>query len=460
MEHFYTIIEQTRDFIWGAPLLILLIGTGVYLTVLLRGVQIRYLGFGLRELFSKNGEKDDGDISAFEALMTSLAGAIGTGAIVGVSTAIAIGGLGALFWMWVTAVFGMATKYAESLLAVKYREKDKRGEMIGGPMEYMEKGYGKKWMAVTFALFGAIAAIGTGNLVQVNSIAAAINSVWYMNPWITGVILAAVTGLVIVGGVRSIGHFAGVLVPLMSLFYLFGGLVILAFHIDQIPSAFGTIISSAFYGQAAAGGFAGAGIMVAIQMGVARGVFSNEAGLGISSIASAAAKTDTPGRQALITMAGTLVSTVIVCTITGLVIAVTGVLGTVDESGNVLNGAPMAIQAFNSTITGGNYIVSIGLILFAFSTVIAWAYYGEKCFEYLFGEGSVIIYRVIYTLLIIPGAALDLRLVWAFADISNGLMAIPNLISLIGLSKVLVTETNTFTSRLRLDTRQKKHGIA
>jgi AGCS family alanine or glycine:cation symporter len=460
MEQFSAFIEQTRDLIWGAPLLLLLIGTGAYLTVLLKGVQFRYLGFGLKELFAKNRERADGDISAFEALMTTLAGAIGTGAIVGVATAIAIGGLGSLFWMWVTAFFGMATKYAESLLAVKYREKDKRGEMIGGPMEYMEKGFGKKRMAVAFAIFGAIAAIGTGNLVQVNSIASAVGSVWYLDPWITGAVLAVVTGLVLVGGVKSIGHFAGVLVPIMSLFYIAGGLLILAFHLEQIPSAIGAILSSAFYGQAAVGGFAGAGIMAAIQMGVARGVFSNEAGLGISSLAAAAAKTDAPGRQAMITMAGTLISTLIVCTITGLVIAVTGVLGAVDESGNALNGAPMAIAAFESTISGGRYIVTIGLILFAFSTVIAWAYYGEKCFEYLFGEGSVVFYRILFTLLIIPGSAFDLQLVWAFADISNGLMAIPNLITLIGLSKVLVSETKHFTSIIRLQTRQNTHGVA
>jgi alanine or glycine:cation symporter, AGCS family len=460
MEQIQVLLENIRDFIWGPPLLILLLGTGAYLTFLLKGVQFRYLGYGLRELFSKNQKKADGDISPFEALMTTLAGAIGTGAIVGVSTAIAIGGLGALFWMWITAFFGMATKYSESLLAVKYRNKDSRGEMIGGPMEYMEKGLGKKWMAVAFAIFGTVAAIGTGNLVQVNSIAAAVNSVWYMNPWITGVILAFLTGLVIVGGVKSIGQFAGILVPLMSLFYLIGGIIILGFHIEELPTAFKTIFYSAFHGQAAAGGFAGAGMIVAVQMGVARGVFSNEAGLGISSIAAAAAKTDAPGRQAMITMAGTLISTLIVCTITGLVIAVTGVFGAVDAEGNLLNGAPMAIEAFNSTIIGGNYIVSVGLVLFAFSTVIAWAYYGEKCFEYLFGENTIFVYRIIYTLLIIPGAALDLRMVWAFADISNALMAIPNLFALLGLSKILVKETESFTLRLNEETRQKKHGIA
>lgn len=460
MDEIQRIIEQTRDFIWGAPLLILLIGTGAYLTFVLRGIQFRYLAFGLKELFSKDRGKSEGDISAFESLMTTLAGAIGTGTIVGVATAIAIGGLGSIFWMWVTAFFGMATKYAESLLAVKFREKDKRGEMIGGPMEYMEKGFGKKWMAVCFAVFGALAAIGTGNLVQVNSIASAVGSVWSLNPWITGCVLAFLTGLVLLGGVKSIGYFAGILVPFMSIFYIGGGLVVLFLHIDQIPSAFGAIFYSAFYGQAAVGGFAGAGIMLAIQMGVARGVFSNEAGLGISSIAAAAAQTDSPGRQAMITMAGTLISTLVVCTITGLVIAVTGVIGAVDEAGNPLNGAPMAIQAFNSTITGGSYIVTIGLVLFAFSTVIAWGYYGEKCFEYLFGGTSVKAYRVLFTLLVIPGSALNMELVWAFADISNGLMAIPNLVAIIGLSNILISETKQFTSSLITQRGHKKHGIA
>ncbi|NGX42481.1 MAG: Amino-acid carrier protein AlsT [Chlamydiae bacterium] len=460
MGPFYSYINQVRDWIWGAPTLALLIGTGVYLTFILRGLQFRYLWYGVKQIFAKRKEGSIGDISHFEALMTSLGGAIGTGAIVGVSTAIAIGGLGALFWMWVMAFFGMATKYSESLLAVKYREIDKRGEMIGGPMEYMEKGLGKRWMAILFATFGSVAAIGTGNLVQVNSIAEAVSSIWFMSPWITGVVLAVITGLVLVGGVRSIGHFTGVLVPIMSLFYIGGGVIIIFLHIDQVPSAIGMIISSAFHGQAATGGFMGASVITAIQMGVSRGVFSNEAGLGISSIAAAAAKTDAPGRQAMITMTGTLLSTLIVCTITGLVIAVTGVFGQVDESGKMINGAVMAIGAFNSAISGGNYIVSIGLILFAFSTVIAWAYYGEKCFEYLFGEKAVYYYRVLFVVLIIPGAALDLELVWAFADISNGLMIIPNLIALVGLSKVIVSETRSFIITSDLETGKKQHGMA
>ncbi len=460
MDSFRSVIETTRDWVWGPPLLLLIIGTGAYLTILLKGMQFRYLGTAIRQVFAKKRDGSVGDISHFEALMTSLAGAIGTGNIVGVSTALMIGGVGALFWMWVTAFFGMATKYAESLLAVKYRDIDKRGEMIGGPMEYMEKGLGLRWMAVTFAFLGIIAAFGTGNLVQVNSIGDVAFSMWEINPWTTGIVTAMITGLVILGGVKSIGHFAGVLVPVMSLFYLTGGLVIIGLHLNHVPHAFYEIFKSAFTGQAAMGGFAGASILTAIQMGVARGVFSNEAGLGISSIAAAAARTDSPGRQAMINMTGTLLSTVIVCTVTGLAITLTGFFGAFDSEGIPLKGASLAIAAFNSTIRGGDYIVSIGLILFAFSTVVAWAYYGEKCCEYLFGEKAVIFYRILFTLIVIPGAALELDLVWALADIANGLMAVPNLIALVALSKVISSETNLFIDLLKKEAKEGENGRA
>lgn len=444
MDQLEEFLFNIKNWIWGPPLLMLLLGTGIFLTILLKGMQFRYLGFAIRQVFAKGKIGVKGDISAFEALMTSLAGAIGTGTIVGVATAISIGGFGSLFWMWVTAFFGMATKYAESLLAVKYRITDKRGEMIGGPMEYIDRGLGWRFVAILFALFGSIAAIGTGNLVQVNAIAEAAFSVWQFDHVTTGITVCILTALVIVGGVKSIGHVAGVLVPLMATFYLLGGFAILVIHYEKIPDAFLLIFTSAFDGQAATGGFVGATVMMALQMGVSRSVFSNEAGLGISSIAAAAAKTDNPGRQAMITMTGALVSTVIVCTVTGLAMAVTGVQGQLGSNGNPLSGATMAITAFKSTITGGEYIVSIGLILFAFSTMIAWAYYGEKCFEYLFGEKAVIPYRLLFILLTIPGAALKLETVWFLADISNGLMVIPNLIAVIALSSVIVHETNIF----------------
>lgn len=444
MEEYGRIIGEIKNWVWSPPLLLLIIGTGVYLTFLLRGMQFRYLGYALKQAFLPQKVQAVGDISPFESLMTSLAGAIGTGTIVGVATAITVGGLGSMFWMWIMAFLGMAIKYAESLLAIKYRNIDTRGEMIGGPMQYIEKGLGWRWMAILFAVFGAIATIGTGNLVQVNSIAEAVNSVWATDPWITGGVLAIATGLVILGGVKSIGHVAGVLVPIMALFYLTAGLIIIVMHADKLPEAFVLIVKSAFSGQAAVGGFLGSTIMMSIKMGVARSIFSNEAGLGISSIAAAAAKTDCPGRQAMITMTGALISTVIVCSITGFVLAVTNVLGQTSESGKLLSGATMAINAFNTTLPGGNYIVAIGLILFAFSTVIAWAYYGEKCFEYLFGEKSVYVYRILYTLIVIPGAALKMEMVWDLADIMNGLMVIPNLIALIALSGVISAETKSF----------------
>ncbi len=447
MDNLNVVVEDIRNWVWGAPLLFLLLGTGAYLTFLLRGMQIRYLGYAIVQVFSRRRKDAVGDISHFEALMTTLAGAIGTGAIVGVASAVMVGGLGSLFWMWITAFFGMATKYAESLLAVKYRDIDRRGEMIGGPMEYMEKGLGMKWMAVIFAIFGTVAVFGTGLLVQVNSMAHALGAVWQIDPWVSGIVIAILTGLVIIGGVRSIGHVAGVLVPFMALFYLAGGCYILFLNYAKLPAAFMNIITSAFNPSAALGGAAGIGLMSVIQMGVSRSVFSNEAGLGVSSIAAAAAKTDSPGRQGMITMTGALLSTIIVCTVTGLVLAVTGVLER-PELAN-LNGAAIAIEAFNSSFAGGSYVVSIGLLLFAFSTVIAWAYYGEKCFEYLFGEKSVIFYRILFTLLVIPGAAIEMGVAWSLADIANGLMAIPNLIALILLSKVIVEETNKFIATIR-----------
>lgn len=444
MENVDVQLNQLKNMVWGVPLLLLLIGSGIYLTIILRGVQFTYLWYALKEVFfpSKLNQDSKGDISPFQALMTSLGGAIGTGTIVGVATAVTVGGLGAIFWMWITAFVGMATKYAESLLAVKFRTTDRRGEMTGGPMQYIEKGLGWKWMAILFAIFGSIAALGTGNLVQVNAIAEATNHVWEFNPWYTGIFLALLTGFVLIGGVKSIGNVASILVPFMALFYIGGGLIILAIHADKIPEALAMILSSAFNGQAAAGGFLGASVMTAIQMGVSRSVFSNEAGLGISSIAAAAAKTDNPGRQALVTMTGALISTVIVCSITGLVLAVTGVLSGQEQ----ITGASLAIKAFSTTLPGGQYIVSIGLILFAYSTVIAWAYYGEKCFEYIFGERSIVFYRILFTLIVIPGAAIKMEIAWHLADIMNGLMVIPNVIALVGLSGIIIAETRLFLS--------------
>lgn len=444
MEYVDLFLSDLRNWVWGAPLLLLLLGTGVYLTILLRGVQFRYLGYAFKQVVARQREESKGDISHFEALMTSLAGAIGTGTIVGVATAITIGGLGAIFWMWVTAFISMATKYAESLLAVKYRQVDSRGEMAGGPMQYIARGLGWNKVAGLFAVLGIIAALSTGNLVQTNSIAEGVYHVWHIDPWITGIVLSVLTAVVVLGGVRSIGNVASVLVPGMALLYVGAACYILLVNLGRIPSAFMLIVDSAWNGQAATGGFVGSTMMMALQMGVARSVFSNEAGLGISSIAAAAAKTDSPGRQALVSMTGALISTVIVCTMTGLVLAVTNVMGTSDSSGQMLNGASLAIAAFNSHITGGEYIVTIGLILFAYTTILAWGYYGEKCSEYLFGERSIVIFRALFALAVIPGAMLHMNTAWFLADISNGLMVIPNLIALVALSSVLVKETQAF----------------
>lgn len=459
MENLVHFLSEIRNFVWGPPLMLFLIGTGTYLTFILKGVQFRYLGYAFKQVFAEQKKGSEGDISHFESLMTSLAGALGTGTIVGVATAIAVGGLGAMFWMWVTAFVGMATKYAESLLAVKYRVIDDRGEMMGGPMQYMERGLGWKGMAMIFAFFATFAAIGTGNLVQVNAITETVHNVWGADPLWSGIVLSVVVGVVLLGGVKSIGHVAGVLVPFMALFYLAAGIYIIILHADHIPAAFGLIFSSAFTGQAAIGGFAGSTIMRAMQEGVARSIFSNEAGMGISSIAAGAAKTDTPCRQALITMTGALLSTVIVCTITGLVIAVTSVQGQISATGQALNGASLAIAAFNTSITGGNYIVSIGLILFAFTTVIAWGYYGEKCLEYLCGERSVIFYRSLFTLLVIPAGIAKMEIAWYIADIFNALMVIPNLIALIGLSGVIISETNLFLRQEDLEAYNKESRI-
>jgi AGCS family alanine or glycine:cation symporter len=440
------IVEQVRGFVWGIPLLALLLGTGLYLTFLLRGIQFSQLLYALQQVIVQQKKGSRGDISQFEALMTTLAGAIGTGSIVGVATAVSVGGLGALVWMWVTAFVGMATKYAEGLLAIKYRVVDEKGEMVGGPMAYIERGLGWRWLAMLFALFGIGASLGTGNLVQVNSIAAAVSHLVPINPWWIGGALALLTATITLGGVKSIGRVAAILVPAMALLYFFGGLLIIAMNYQLVPAALTQILSSAFTGQAALGGFAGSTLMMAVQLGIARGAFTTEAGLGISSIACAAARTDSPVRFALINMTGALL-VVITCTVTGLVIAVTGVLGAYDADGNVLAGAAMAITAFSKTLAFGHYVVIVGLILFAYTTTLAWAYYGEKCAEYLFGVRAVIPFRIIYMLLVIPGAAIPLRLAWGIADVMNGLLAIPNLIAIIALSHVLVKETQLFFTR-------------
>lgn len=448
-------LEQIKDWIWGPPLLLLILGVGCYFTFLLRGFQFRYLFYAIKQIYRVQKKESRGDIKPYESLMTTLSGAIGTGAIVGVSTGLVIGGVGALFWMWITALFGMATKYAESLLAIMYRQEDAKGEMIGGPMEYIERGYKSKSLAVLFAFFGVFAAIGTGNLVQSNSIAEAVHGALNINPWVTGSVIAFATACVVVGGIKTLGHVAGVLVPVMAILYTSASLYIILSHYDQIPFVLWTIVEAAFNPSAVVGGVGGITLIMVIQQGVSRSVFSNEAGLGISSIAAAAAKTDLPGRQAMINMTGALVSTVIICTLTAFVIILSGSMGARDEQGSLINGAKLAIRAFESGIVGGGYIVTLGLIMFAFTTIIAWGYYGEKCCEYLLGEKWVVPFRIIYSLMVVPGAAIHLEIVWHFADICNGLLAIPNLLALLGLAKVIVNETKAFVEVIKREERSR-----
>lgn len=444
MDELAQIVSAIHQRVWGVPLLTLLLGVGIFLTFLLKGMQFRYLGHAFKLIFSRADARAQGDISPFQSLMTAMASAVGTGSIVGVATAISAGGLGTVFWMWVMALISMAIKYAEALLAVKFRVIDRREEMSGGPMYYIERGLGWKWLSIFFAFAATIATFGTGNLVQVNSIAEALSSVTGISPWTTGIVLAVVTGIVLLKGIKRIGQLSAYLVPVMAIIYIIGGAIVLVSYSENLPGAIKLIFSSAFSGQAASGAFLGSTMMMAIQMGVARSVFSSEAGLGISSIAAAAAKTDSSGRQAMLSMTATLLSTAVICTITALVIAVTGVMGSVDEGGRLINGAALAITAFEKGLVGGQYVVMVGLVLFAYSTVVAWAYYGEKCVEYIFGEGSVVPYRIVYTLIIIPGSIFALEIVWSFADIFNGLMILPNMIALLGLSGVIQRETKEF----------------
>lgn len=438
MEH---TLNEIRDIIWGVPLISLLVGTGIYLTFLLKGLQFRKLYHSLwLALVKRKEDNSEGDISHFEALMTALAATVGTGNIAGVATAIAIGGPGALFWMWITGLFGMATKYAEAVLAVKYRIKDKNGNMSGGPMYYLANGMNLKWLGALFAVFAAVAAFGIGNMVQSNSVADAVKYSFNIPVEATGIILAIATGLVLLGGIKSIGKVTGILVPFMVIFYFLAALFVVIIHIDQIPSVISHVLVEAFTDTAAAGGFAGATIMMTIRSGISRGVFSNESGLGSAPIAAAAAQTKHPVTQALVSMTQTFIDTIIICSMTGFAILVSDVLNT------GLTGATLTQKAFETALPGewGGIIVSIGLIFFAYSTILGWSYYGEKSVEYLLGEKSVKPYRLLFVLMVFVGAIVKLDLVWTFADIMNGLMALPNLIALLGLSGIVAAETRNY----------------
>lgn len=443
METITSLLNSLSSFIWGPIMLALLLGVGVYLTLGLKLMPWRKIGHGFKLLFSKQADKSQGDISPFQALMTALSATIGTGNIAGVATAIFLGGPGAIFWMWVTALFGMATKYGEAVLAVKYREVDSRGRRQGGPMYYIKNGLGEnwKWLGFLFALFGTIAAFGIGNMVQSNSVADALHSNFNVDPMVTGIILAILVGLVIIGGVTRIGEVAGKLVPIMAIAYIAGSLLVIFANIGEVGNAFSLIFSSAFSGTAATGGFAGAAVWAAIRFGVARGVFSNEAGLGSAPIAHAAAQTDDPVRQGMIAMLGTFIDTILVCTMTALVIILTGAW----TSGET--GASLSALAYGQGIAGGNYIVTIGLVIFAFTTLIGWSYYGERCAEYIFGTAIIIPYRIVWVVAVMTGALIKLNFVWLLADVMNGFMAIPNLIALALLSPVIFKVTKEYLNK-------------
>lgn len=435
------VLEAVSGFVWGPVMLALLLGTGFYLTLGLRLIPMRKLGYGFRMAFGGRAEtKHEGEISPFQALTTALSATIGTGNIAGVATAIALGGPGAVFWMWMTALVGMATKYSEAVLAVTYREVDERGAYVGGPMYYIKNGLGPRWrwLGALFAFFGMIAGFGIGNTVQSNSVADVLQTDLLIPTWVTGLVLATSTFAVIIGGVKRIGKVAEKLVPLMAVLYIAGSLVIILLHITAVPAALAQIVTDAFTGTAATGGFAGSAIWLAIRYGVARGIFSNEAGLGSAPIAHAAARTDSPVRQGTVAMLGTFIDTIIVCTMTALVIVVTGAW----QGGET--GAALSSLAFGQGMPGGNWIVTFGLVLFAFTTILGWSYYGERCAEYLFGVRIITPYRFAWVALVFVGAVAQLGMVWLVADIMNALMAVPNLIALLLLSGTVFAATRSY----------------
>ena len=452
-------IQAASDFVWGPALLIpLLLLTGAYLTARLKGLQFRKLWGSLwLALVVRKDPGAEGDISHYQALMTALAATVGTGNIVGVATAIAVGGPGALFWMWMTGLVGMATKYSEALLSVRYRVTDPRGEQAGGPMYYLARGVHPRPLGRTlgllFALFAAVAAFGIGNMVQSNSVADALRGTFGIPMWASGVVIAVAAGAVILGGIRSIGRFTAFFVPIMILTYVCGSLTILVTHVERLPEAFGLVFGGAFGSTAAAGGFAGAAMAQAVRYGVARGIFSNESGLGSAGIAAAAAQTREPARQALVSMTQTFIDTIVVCSFTGLVILVTGAW----KSG--LNGARLTQLAFGEGLPGtwGGWIVAVSLAMFAFSTILGWSYYGERSIEYLFGARAILPYRVLFVGAAFFGTIRSLTFVWSLSDVMNGLMALPNLVGLLLLSGVIVRETEGY---LRREARGEAHHRA
>ena len=453
MQTFTTILADIGSVIWGPFVLIpLLLGTGMFLTIRLRMLQFRKLGPALRlGLLKRKDDGGVGDISNYQALTTALAATVGVGNIVGVATAIALGGPGALFWMWITALLGMASKYSEAFLGVRYRITDARGEQSGGPQYYLHRGFAEVFgktggkigmvLSLMFAVFAVLASFGIGNMTQGNAVATQMENSFGLDPIITGIVLFVLTGAVLLGGIKSIGRVTAGFVPLMILLYIVGGLIVLVVNAEHIPGALGLVFTDAFTGTAAVGGFAGSAILYAIQMGVARGIFSNESGMGSAAIAAAAAKTTHPTRQGLVAMTQTFIDTVIVVTFTGLVLITTGVW----KQGGDFAGT-MTADAFASALPDGDKLVAVSIAFFAFSTLLGWSYYGERCMERLVGAGGVIPYRMVFTCVVFIGAITELEMVWNFADVMNGLMAIPNLIGLLVLSGLIVRETNRYLS--------------
>lgn len=433
-------LDAINSFVWGPFTIILLVGTGIITTILLKGLQLHKLVYGFKLLTGKyDSSSSKGEITPFQALTAAMSATIGTGNIAGVGTAIALGGPGAVFWMWVTAFFGMALKYSECLLAHKYRVVHEDGSISAGPMYYLEHGLGQKWLGMAFAFFAIIASFGIGNMVQANSVAEPLFTYFEIPKLATGLVIGVLVFIVIVGGIKRIGHFAAKMVPAMALFYVLGACAVLFTNFSAIPDAFQLIFHDAFTGTAATGGFAGAALAQAIRFGVARGVFSNEAGLGSAPIAHGAAKTDEPVRQGIISMLGPFIDTLVICTMTALVILTSGLWQT------GLSGSDLTAGAFNAGIPGfGQHIVIFGMIVFAFTTAVSWSYYGDRSVEYLFGTKLVFPYRILYCLILPVGATIKLDLVWTISDIFNALMAWPNLVGLLFLSGVVVRTTKEY----------------
>lgn len=447
MQAFHDFIIWLNGYLWGPPILVLLFGTHLFLTFRLRFIQ-RYVGLGIKLSFKKD-TSGEGDVSQFGALTTALAATIGTGNIVGVATAVTLGGPGAVLWMWLTGVFGISTKYSEALLAVKYRVKTSDGTMLGGPMYALEKGLKMKWLAVLFCIFTAIASFGIGNMTQANSISALAGNTLNLSPYITGVIMTILVGIVIIGGIKSIARVCEKLVPFMAIFYVIGCLIILALNANYIVPAIALIVKSAFTPHAASGGFIGATVLMATRYGIARGMFSNESGLGSAPIAAAAAQTKNPIRQALVSATGTFWDTVVICLMTGLVLVTT--IMKYPNISEGLNGAEVTNAAFSQIPVIGPIVLTVGLFTFVYSTILGWSYYGERGVEYLFGKKGIKPYRILFTLGVFVGATASLPLVWDFSDAANALMAIPNLVALLLLSGVIVKETKEYLWEHNLD---------